>query len=79
MTAQRIPLPDWRDNTRGLPFASISAEGIKPRTMAEIIENQSKRDRLRPAPRKSFIDRMAQSAIEGMSDRRQIARPGERK
>ena len=55
----RIPLPDWRDNTRGLPFASISAEGIKRISKG--------------------IDKEAQSAIERISDRRQIARPGERK
>ena len=57
--SRALPRVDWRDNTRGLPFASISAEEIKPISKG--------------------IDKEAQSAVEVVSDRRQIARPGERK
>ncbi len=54
MTAQRIPLPDWRDTIRGIPLAAITENGIKRISKGK--------------------DREAQSAIERLSDRKQVKR-----
>lgn len=55
----RIPLPDWRDNIRGIPIASLTEQGIKP--LPKTID--------------AIEDELARSAVERISERQQVARP----
>lgn len=46
MTAHRIPLPDWRDNTRGMPIALFDGKTIKPMSTGIDKETQSHVERI---------------------------------
>lgn len=52
MTTHRIPLPDWRDNVRGMPIASFNGESVKRISTGKDKEAQSAVERIsdRPGP-----------------------------
>jgi hypothetical protein len=52
MGTHRIELPDWRDNTRGLPLAAFDGSSINRISKGKDAEAQSSVERIsdRPAP-----------------------------